>query len=42
MSYEMKVPKDIAERVTVQDLSAQNQQAVSDGAICSGSTRISL
>jgi hypothetical protein len=40
MSYEMKVPKDIAERVTVQDLSAQNQQAVSDGSKCSGAAGI--
>jgi hypothetical protein len=31
--YEMKVPKDIVERVTVQDISAENQQAVSDGAV---------
>jgi len=38
----MKVPKDISERVTVQDLSAQNQQAVSDGAICSGAAGIGL
>jgi hypothetical protein len=29
----MKVPKDIVERVTVQDISAENQQAVSDGAV---------
>ena len=31
--YEMKVPKEIADRVTVQDLTNENQQAVSDGAI---------